>query len=174
MSELNLIPQNLKRKNSFFSNTRNRVICISVIAALLLILIGSPIITLSIINFRERKLREEIKLGEKILKESEEIKKGISDYKIHIAAVDAIIKLLPDTGEKIRGLEKYVVGNITFGSLTWENKAITIQAKSNNYDSLCVFVANLQESKEYSDARISQINHDSTGDGYTCSISIKY
>lgn len=174
MSELNLIPSSLKRKNSFLSNRRNRIICICVILALFLVGVVLPIIELNVINSREKKLQEEIKAGEGILKESEEIKKEISEYKTHIASVEIITKLLPDAEAKIRGLEKYMTGDVSFSSLAWGNGIITIQAKSNSYNSLCVFAANLQESKEYSEARINGIDQEQDKAEYTCSISIKY
>lgn len=174
MSELNLIPYELKRRSKGSLSTRDKIILFCVIVVLLLLGIGLPIFRVKTINAKEAKLREEIKMGEGILKESQELQKEIDAYKTHIAMVEVITKLKPNASEKIRGLESYVVGDIRFSSLIWGNGVITIQANSNNYDSLCVFVANLQESKEYSNARMSGITHGQNEAGYTCSISIKY
>lgn len=174
MSELNLVPYDLKRRSKSTLSPGEKTLLICVVAALLLLAIGLPILRLATINGVEKRLRKEIDAGKDVLKQSQELQKEIVSYKTHIALVDVVTKLKSDASGKIRGLQGYVVGDIKFNSLIWGNGLITIQAASNNYDSLCVFVANLQESKEYSNARISAIARDQNSTGYTCSISIKY
>lgn len=174
MPEINLIPQDLNPKDSHFLNIR--YIRILILAVIFFLIIGGvfPMYKLKNINTREKSLRKEIITGEEVLKESEKLTKEIDVYKAYIVSVEKLLELLPDASDNIRGLEKYMVDNVYFISLTWKNGIITIRARSSSYNCLCTFVANLQESKEYSNARISEISCGQNEAEYSCVISIIY
>lgn len=174
MSELNLIPYDLrqKHKSSFKKvNSSKLIICIVVI---LILAIGLPLLNIQRLNIVKGRLDNEVKKGEDVLKESEKLKKDIINYNKHIAIVDSLKLLKSNSVSKVRGLEKYTVGDIVFESLKYEDGKITVGARAANYNSICIFAANIQETKEYKDAEISLIDYDKTRACYTCTITINY
>lgn len=174
MSELNLIPYELRQKHrNSFKKINSPALIISIIVVLILA-IGLPLLNIQRLGIEQRKLNEEIKRGEEVLKESEKLKSDIVNFKKHIALVDSIKELKSTSVNKVRGLEKYIVNDVIFESLIYGEDKIIVEARSANYDSICIFVANIQETSEYKNAAISQINYDKTRACYKCLISINY
>lgn len=174
MSELNLIPYELRQKHrSSFKKINSPVLIISIIAILILT-IGLPLLNIQRLSLEQNKLNEEIKRGEEVLKESDKLKSDIVNFKKHIALVESIKELKSTSVNKIRGLEKYIVNDVIFESLTYGEGKIIVGARSTNYNAICVFIANIQETSEYKNAEISQINFDKTRACYKCLISINY
>lgn len=173
MTELNLIPYELRRKSKGVLNKKQRIILISVLIFIVLIGVIAPILKHRSLAKEDISLLKEIKAGQNLIKESDALKVQIDKYKAYILVVDELKKVRPDAAEKVKSLEKYAVSDVVFQNLTWGEGQITIQANSKSYESLCAFVANLQESGEYKKARMSGIINGSQS-GYNCSISIEY
>lgn len=173
MSELNLIPYELRQKNKGVLNKNQLIALISVLAFILLIGVILPLLKYRSLVKQDLLLLKEITAGQNLIKESDALKVEIDKYNVYISAVDELAKVRPDAAERIKNLEKYTVSEVIFQNLTWGEGQITIQANSKSYESLCVFVANLQESGEYKKARMSGITKGSES-GYNCSISIDY
>lgn len=173
MSELNLIPYELRRKSKGVLNKNQRIVLISVLILTVLIGVIAPILRYRSLVKEDILLLKEIKAGQELIKESDGLKVQIDKYKVYLSIVDELAKVRPDAAERVKNLEKYAVSDVFFQNLTWGEGQITVQANSKSYESLCAFVANLQESGEYKKARMSGITKGSES-GYNCSISIEY
>lgn len=174
MAELNLVPYDLKKRGKFSLGAKEKTIVTFVVIVSFVFAIGLPILRIQLLKARENSLKAEIKRGEAVLKESQKLAGEIQNYRVHIGTVNGIVNNKPTVTEKVKGLEKYIVGDVVFDSLTLGEKVITIRASAKDYNSICVFTANIQEAEEYKGARISNITYNQQQLAYTCSISINY
>lgn len=177
MSELNLVPYEIKKNGKpllgpSLNSGSKKYLTIGLIA-FVIVGIVIPIFRLESLRIKDTSMKNEIKNGQEVLNESQKLASYIQNCKNHIAAVQDISKAEHIVEVTIRKLEKHMVGDVCFKSLNYGDGSIEIQAKARDYNSLCIFVANVQESDEFKSARISSINIQQDG-SYECSISINY
>ncbi|EYE89738.1 hypothetical protein Q428_01410 [Fervidicella metallireducens AeB] len=174
MTELNLIPYELRRKKKLGYTGREMAKIALVIAGILLFAILIPTGKLIFLQNKEKALIKEISSKESQLKESEELSRKITSYKEYINMVEGILSQKQTIEDKVRTIEKYMVSDVVITNLSAGKGTISIIANSKSYSSLCVFVANLQESTEYKEARLSGINFNTDKLNYTAAITISY
>lgn len=174
MAELNLIPYELKRGRGPGLSGKNLTITIIITALVLAVMIAYPLYSLFSLQAKEKELKAEIQRGEAVLKESDKLKKDIDSYSQYIKMVTGLTTLKTDSNKTIRGLEKYIVGDVVLNNLTYGNGIMTIGAKAKDRASIEIFVANIEEQKEYKGARISSMTYNQTEGTWTGTISIQY
>lgn len=177
MSELNLVPYEIKKNGKpllgpSLNSGSKKYLTIGLIA-LVIVGIVIPIFRLESLRIKETSMKNEIKNGQKVLNESQKLANYIQNCKNHIATVQDISKVDHIVVQTIRKLEKHIVGDVILKSLDYAEGSIEIKAKARDYNSICIFAANVQESDEFKSARISTINIQQDG-SYECSISINY
>lgn len=175
MAELNLIPYGFRKNKNRLLGSGGGIIILALVAILVIGAVAFPIILKEGLKSEERKLRDEVQKGAAILKESEDLRKSIDSYNQHINMVTSITKVAPRVEPRVRGLQQHVVGDISFENLTVGlDGQIMIQASAKDLNSIAIFGANLQESKEYSGARITNVSFIKEKGNYTFSITIPY
>lgn len=174
MAELNLIPYELRSKKKLGYTGREMAKIVIIFSFVLFFAILVPLGKLIFLKNKEKVLMKEISSKEYQLQESEELSRKITSYKRHINMVEEISRQKQTIADKVKTIEKYMVSDVVISNLSAGKGTISIIANSKSYNSLCVFVANLQESKEYKEARLSGINFNADKLNYTAAITITY
>ena len=170
MSELNLIPYEVKKKKNVDFQIRQYVSALVIILVLLFTGIYYPKAHLNSLKNKALNFKMEVKKGDKILEENIKGKEEIANYKLYTDKVKMLTEQRVIVSTKLQGLEKYTPGDITLNSLTYGKGMINITGVAKTFNSISEFAANLQMSKEYNKSTISNIAYDKTE--YTFTINM--
>lgn len=160
MSELNLIPYHLKKKQD---KSKQMMIyykkgLIGVI--ILCFLIGIPKLIAFGINVQEiyyKNIVENLNI-KTIDQQINEMKKEIEDYKFYINKVKTLTENQKLTMQRIRDVEKYIPAEVFFQDLVYQGDSMIINGITLNINAIDGFGATLELSKAYKNVRISSIS----------------
>lgn len=172
MSELNLLPHELRRGTGL--SGKNLFITIAAASIIVLLMIAYPLVSLFSLQSREKKLNAEVQKGEAILKESDNLKQEIDSYTKYIQRVQALTSLKTSANAIIKKIEGAIPGDVFVDNLTYGPGIITITAKANDPKLFDIFAVNLREKGQFKDVRILNWSKDAQGGSCSCSISIQY
>lgn len=173
MTELNLIPYELRRKREKKLMVRRYVSMGIIIIAVLLVIVYIPNLYLSKIISKEKLLTARIASNSKIFSENAEIIDKINKYEVYMKDVDIIKKQKVRVISKIKDLQKYIPLDVILTNIDYSTGILTLNGNCLSYNSISVFVANLQMSEEYSPAKIVNIT-DEKGSIPTSVQPVKY
>ena len=157
MSELNLIPNELKTKRENAIKLKNYTAIGIIIFAVFFAIIYIPHIYLNKLISQEDLLTAKITSNSKVLVENTKILAEIKNYDSYIKDIDNLKKQRVNITGKIKNLQKYIPLDIILTNIDYSNSGLSLNGISTNYPSISTFAANLQMSKEYSTARIADI-----------------
>lgn len=164
MRELNLIPYELKEKRdkeiSGYKAAFYGIIAIFIIV----IMIYIPKLVLNHYISEKNQLKLTVDSNNNINKEQGSLLNAINSYKTYTEKINSIEKEKVLLSDKISGIQKFVPKDLTIKTLNYNNKIITINGSTNNYNSISEFAANLQLSDNYKNSRINSITS-SSGEG---------
>lgn len=164
MSELNLLPYELKAKRSKELKRNTYISYIVIVFAILFTSVYIPKLYVIKLEKDTEKYSNYISGNSKIMIKNKKLIGGIENYKIYNDKVDFITKQKVDVTDKIRNLQKYISKDIILTNLTYSKGVITINGATLNYNSISAFAANLQMSKEYKKAKIINISNSDNKD----------
>lgn len=172
MGELNLIPYELKEKRNNRLKQIKYGFVILVVFILLSIAIAIPKFELFMLQKQKSILDSEISSGNSVLIENKKITSQIQSISQYVNKVEQLSKQRVIVGSKLKGLGKYMPGDISIQNLEYNGGIITITGSTKNYNSISELVTNLQMSEKYSQATITNINYDKQQVAYSFSITI--
>lgn len=159
MSELNLIPYELKAKRIKKLRNTNYISSGIIVLAILFAIVYVPKLYLNKLNADEVELNTLISKNSKIVLENKKILLDIKNYNLRNDEVESLTKQSIKVTNKIKDFEKYIPSDISLTGITYSKGIITLMGASTNYNSISAFAANLQMSTEYPLARIQNINN---------------
>lgn len=160
MSELNLIPYELKTKRGNVFKLRNYISIGIIILAVFFVIVYIPNLYLNKLISQEDLLTAKITSNSKVFNESTKLLANIQNYNSYIKEVDALKKQRVNITDKIKNFQKYIPLDVVLTSIDYSKGAITLIGTTSNYPAISIFVANLQMSEEYPLARITNIIDD--------------
>lgn len=172
MGEINLIPYELKEKRSNRLKQMKYGLVILSAIILLAIAVAIPRIKLFAMQKQNNILDSEISSGNSVLAENKKITSQIQSINQYVTKVEQLSKQRVIVGSRVKGLGKYMPGDISIQNLGYNGGIITITGSTKNYSSISELVTNLQTSEEYSQAMITNINYDKQQVIYSFSITI--
>lgn len=173
MGELNLVPYELKQKKISKIQQKKYILYGVFGLILLLVAIAAPELRFYMLNREKASLEAQIAAGAAILNESNQIKNQIDSINQYTSKVDLLSKQRVIVSSRVKGLSSYVPQDIVFKTLGYSNGIISITGATKNYNSISELGANLQMSKDYKKATISNINYNQQIGEYTFSITIE-
>jgi Tfp pilus assembly protein PilN len=160
MRELNLIPDHIKQARA----VRGTLINAGAIALLVIVLLAAaaymPYANLKKLNAKELTLKASIENAKPVINENVRLKKETASYKEYIDMIEKLQKSRVAVFPIFKNLEKYMPQNVVIKSFSFSENSINITASAKEYNSINEFVANLQESKEFTNSNVSSINRD--------------
>lgn len=174
MYELNLLPYQIKQKRQKHLKNRQYIVYAVIALCLLSSALYIPHMIEWSLNAKELKLKEQIEKNSKILAENKSINQETEELKSYIEKVKDMTSRKVIAGDRIRNLEKYVPSDVILENLNYTKGTITINGNAQNYNSISEFVASLQTTDNYRDARITNIIYNPEQSRYLFSISISY
>ncbi|MBW9144433.1 PilN domain-containing protein [Clostridium sp. CM028] len=173
MSELNLIPYELKVKRERKLKAKNYISMGIIVLAILFTIVYVPKLYLNKLISDESDFKTEIADNYEVVQENKKILSDIKNYNLYNNEVDLLIKQKVSVTNKIKNLEKYIPVDVSLTDINYSKGTIMIGGASTNYASISTFAANLQMSVEYPIAKIGNINNsDIKTKGYTFTIEI--
>jgi Tfp pilus assembly protein PilN len=177
MSELNLIPYELKIKRVKRIKKINYISSGIIVLAILFAIVYIPKLYLNKLISNELDLEAKISTNTKIVKENQKLLSNIKSFNLYNKEVDLLTTQKEKVTYKIKNLEKYIPVDVSLTTITYSKGIIMISGASTNYNSISAFAANLQMSKEYPLAKINNINNSDNktsikAKGYTFNIAI--
>jgi Tfp pilus assembly protein PilN len=172
MGELNLIPYKLKEKRNNRLKQIKYGLVIFTIFVLLAIAMAIPSAKLFTLQKQKSTLDSIISSDNSVLVENKKITSQIESINQYLNKVELLLKKRVILSSKVKGLGKYMPGDISVQSLGYNGGIITITGSTRNYNSISELVTNLQMSEEYSQATITNINYDKLQGTYSFSITI--
>jgi len=157
MKELNLIPYELKEKRDKEISVFKTIMYISIVIIILFPLFYIPNYVLNSYKLKESQLKSKISANAGINIEKENLSSEIKKYKDINAKIDSIKNQKIISSNRIRGIQKSIPTDITLSQLTYNKNSIVINGFTGNYNSISEFVANLQQTDDYKNSRISNI-----------------
>ena len=144
MSELNLIPYELRNKNQKSSANRDLALISILVLAVMVFGILALRFQFNILKSKDSALKAEIKKSEVILNERDNLVQSISRINKYISKVDEITKQKVMVTPRVREIEKDIPSDVKLTMLSYNADGISLSASSGNYNSLCIFCANLE------------------------------
>lgn len=174
MSELNLIPYELKAKRANVLKFRKYISYAIIVAAIFVFIVFIPKGYLMLLNSRENAITQEISDNSKTILENKKLISDMENYKMYNDKVDLITKQKVNVKDKIQNLSKYIPKDVYLSNINLANGNINLTGVTSNYDSISIFTANLQMSQEYKNAKINNINTNGSNESgkYQFSIAI--
>jgi type IV pilus assembly protein PilN len=173
MRELNLIPDQIKQQKE-----RQQLLIKSIAAGLLLVSVlaaaaSMPYLKLKKLSEKERELKVSMEKAKPVLELNMKLKKETELYKGYIALIDKVQKSSPSQFIVLKNLEKYVPSDIIFTNLSLNKDSLNVTAAASKYNSINEFLANLQESKEFSSSMITNVTVDEKTGQNTFNLIVK-
>lgn len=159
MSELNLIPYELKLKRKKKIKKINYISSGIICFAILFTIVYIPNLYLNKLISNELDLKTKISTNSKIVKENQKLLSDIKSFNFYNTEVELLTKQKAKVTYKIKDFEKYIPVDVSLTSITYSKGTIMISGTSTKYTSISAFAANLQMSKEYQIAKIDNINN---------------
>jgi len=160
MSELNLIPYELKAKRNKTIKLKNYISIAIIILAILFVILYIPNLYLGKLNSEENSLTVKINSNSKVFQENTKLLGEIESYNSFIKQVDTLKKQRVSASDKIKNLQKYIPSDLVLTKIDYSKGTISLDGTTPDYLSISIFAANLQMSKEYPLSRIVKINGD--------------
>jgi Tfp pilus assembly protein PilN len=171
MSELNLLPYELRNKKQKLIANRNLGFILILVLAVLVMGILALRFELNLLKSRDEVLKLEIKKSQNVLDERNNLIQSISGINKYLGKVEEITKQKIMITPKVREIEKDIPPDVKLTMLSYTADGISLSASSGNYSSLCIFCANLEMDGNYKDVRVNNISK-SDKVGYQCNITI--
>lgn len=142
------------------ANIDKLLIRLTIITLLGLASISLPFLVMNkIISNDISKIEAEIAKYNEIVQKNNQLKSENSEMEFFINRVKNIESSTTKTSEILSKVNSYVPKEITFMSLSFSDSgSISITGESDTYDAIAEFLANLEMSKEFNNAKISYIN----------------
>jgi Tfp pilus assembly protein PilN len=172
MAQLNLIPYSIKIKRE---NKKKYIRTVFLIILILFIMLGGlyfPYATSKSFKNKEDNLKRQVDKQAYILTERDNLNTQITSISSYINNVDILIKNKAFTYNLIKGLQNSVPKDVVFSTLSYSGSVVTISAKAKTYNSPSEFVANLQTTQLYKNAKLLNINVDEKSNVYIFSVKI--
>ena len=160
MSELNLIPYELKAKRNKTIKLKNYISIAIIILAILFVILYIPNLYLDKLNSEENSLTVKISSNSKVFAENTKLLGEIESYNSYIKQVDTLKKQRVSVSDKVKNLQKYISASLVLTKIDYSNGILALEGTTTDYSSVSIFVANLQMTKEYPLSRIVKINGD--------------
>lgn len=156
---LNLNPKVINKEKEK-ANIDKLLIRLTIITLLGLASISLPFLVMNkIISNDISKIEAEIAKYNEIVQKNNQLKSENSEMEFFINRVKNIESSTTKTSEILSKVNSYVPKEITFMSLSFSDSgSISITGESDTYDAIAEFLANLEMSKEFNNAKISYIN----------------
>ena len=175
MSELNLLPYELRRGKQSSLNPKQLIA--TGLAAVLIIgaAVAVPIIRVNSLKKEKDDLQEYVNRNSGILTENTELQAKIDNIAKYVSMADSVRDSRTLAAGIIRNIEKYIPSQVVLSNLSYADGIIQISATSSDYNAICTFAANLQTSEDFAGSMINTItttNESSTS--YSTSITISF
>lgn len=157
MSELNLIPYELKAKRANILRIRKYISYAIIIFSVFVFIVFIPKGYLALIKAKEVKINEKISNNSKLILEDKKLLSDMKNYKMYNDKVDLITKQKVNVTDKIKNLSKYIPKDVYLSNINLSKGTINLTGATSNYNSVSIFTANLQMSKEYKNSKIQNI-----------------
>lgn len=157
MSELNLIPYELKAKRAQAINLTKYISYGIIVFSVFVFIVFIPKGYLMLLNSREDVATKKITDNSKLILENKKLLLDMANYKMYNDKVDLITKQKINVTDKIKNLSIYIPKDIYLTNVNLTSTNINIMGVTGNYDSISIFTANLQMSKEYKNSKINSI-----------------
>lgn len=173
MYEINLLPYNLKQKKQIVFKTRQYVAMLLLIAFILFLGVYIPKLQLESLKKQEAELKQVVTANSTVIEQAKSTNEELAAYKQKIDTINSITKDRVVSSDRIKEIQQYIPkeGVLQFDSFNYTKAGFVINGRANRYNAISEFVANLQMSKKYSSARITNITGSST---FSFSINITY
>ena len=172
MSELNLLPYSIKQKKMANLGLIQGLLVIILIAAILAAGAYLPYLKLVELRAEETSLKANVDKAKIAKIDNDKLKKETTLIKDYIDKVDNVKKFKTSVHPIVKNLEKYLPKDVVIKNFAYTKGTINITASCKNYDSIDEFVANLQETKEYSNSTVSNLSSVGVTDEFTFTLSI--
>jgi len=159
MSELNLIPYEVKIKRAKKLKNINYISFAIIIFAILFVIIYVPTLYLDKLDSDEQKLQTKINSESKVVSENAKLLLEINNYNSFNKVVDALTKQKKNAATAIKSLEQFTPNDIILTNITYSKDQTILTGSTLNYNSIPAFTANLQMSKEYPNSLIANISN---------------
>jgi Tfp pilus assembly protein PilN len=159
MSELNLIPYELKVRRVKKIKITNYISAGVIVFAVLFAIVYVPKLYLARLISEQQDMDTKIAGDSKIVQENKRILADMAKYNSYNNEVTLLTKQKVNVKDKIKSLEKYIPSDVSLTNIAYSKGMITINGSTAKYASISAFAANLQMSAEYSKARINSINN---------------
>lgn len=167
MSDLNLIPYELKQKRAKTFQLRQYISFGIIIAAVFIIVILLPSIYVSILTVQESDISSKIAANSSVIVENKKTLADIQNYKAFNDKVDLLTKNKVKVSDEINNIAKYKPAEVSIINISLVKGSITINGSATSVNSVSVFVASLQASKDYSNAKLVSVSDTSSKDKST-------
>lgn len=157
MSELNLIPYELKAKRANVLRARKYISYAIIIFSVFVFIVFIPKGYLAILQSKEVKINQKISNNSKLITENKKLLADMKNYKMYNDKVDLITKQKINVTGKIKNLSKYIPKDVYLSNINLTKGTINLTGATSNYNSISIFTANLQMSKEYKNSKIQNI-----------------
>lgn len=172
MGELNLIPYELKEKKKSNFKKLKYVILGGCILGILLIAVAIPELKLYLMTREKFSIDAQISSGASILNENKNLNSQIDSINEYINKVGLLSKKRVIVSSEIGGISKYMPKEIVLKNLSFATGNISFTGETQRYNAISELGANLQMSKEYSKAEITNITYNAQLRDYTFSLII--
>lgn len=172
MGELNLIPYELKEKKKGNLKKLKYIMIGCSILIVLIIAILVPEIKLYFMKKEKASMDAQITSGAAILNENKNLNTQIDSINEYINKVQLLSKQRVIVSDEINGVNKYVPKEVVLKNLGFTTGEISLTATTQRYNAISEFTANLQMSKEYSRAEITNITYNAQQTKYTFTLVI--
>ena len=147
MSELNLIPYELKAKRAKVLKIRKYLAYAIIIFSVFVFIVFIPKGYLTFLKAQEDKITQEISNNSNVILENKNLLADMKNYKMYNDKVDLITKQKVDVTGKIEDLEKYIPKDVYLSNINLSKGIINLTGSTSNYNSISTFAANLQMSE---------------------------
>ena len=156
---LNLSPKTIKKEKDK-ANIDKVLVRVPILILIAVIAIGTPFLVMNKIITKEiANIEADIARYNEIVVKNQQLQSEISKMEYFINRIKDIDNSTSNTSEIISKLNTYVPKEITFEGFSFTDSGlINISGKSSTYSAIPEFLANLEMSEEFCNAKISYIN----------------
>ena len=156
---LNLSPKTIKKEKDK-ANIDNVLVRVPILILIAVIAIGIPFLVMNKIITKEiANIEADIARYNEIVVKNQQLQSEINKMEYFINRIKDIDNSTSNTSEIISKLNTYVPKEITFEGFSFTDSGlINISGKSSTYSAIPEFLANLEMSEEFCNAKISYIN----------------
>ncbi|MFA9399052.1 MAG: PilN domain-containing protein [Clostridiaceae bacterium] len=172
MRELNLIPYEMKEKNIKSQKNRKYASYGILVLCIVFIIAYFPLVYSNNLEKKATNIKIELDNKAYITENYNQVVASINGIKLPISLAEEVDNNKVFLSTTIDNLSKYVPKNINFTTFSYQEGGIYIDGESSSYNSCCEFIANLELSKEFSTAIISNINLEEETRIYSFTITI--